>query len=481
MNLRLHSRIALSYVAATGVLVALMLLLVYGVVSSSVYAHLDSDLDAEALEVYHGIVALSDGLVFANPPDWEEREHGVVEVNPVFIQVLDSSGRILKSSPNLDTAALPGVAGIRQEIHRSTTFAGSPVRLVQMPVPSPGGALLGSILVAIPAQEAEIVLRNLRITLLVAFPLALGILFAISNVLAVRNIAPVKKIIATAEEITWKSLDRRIELPRNRDELYRLAATINGLLDRLWEALQRERQFTADASHELRTPLAALRGTLDVLIRRPRSVGHYEDRIRRAIGDVDRMARLVDQLLDLARYDSGRVSPSFEPVPLCECLSEAVARLQPLMAEKHIRLDATRAEGCVVHADRAMTETILENLLSNAIKYSRERGAIRIITLRRERALRCSIRDNGAGMAEPVLSKIFDRFYRGDDARSSSTSGSGLGLAIVKRLAELQGLMLSVESEIGKGTTVHLDFPLSGEALLTREAGEGFNEILSRS
>ncbi len=464
MNLSFHTRIALLFVAATGVLTAIVLCVIYVVVARTVYQHLDDDLDAEALENYHGIAVLSDGFVFANPQEMQEGEHGAVEVNPVFVQVVDTLGNVLRSTPNLRTSKLPFDPAIREKQYRMSRFENAPVRLVQMPITNSAGMVLGSILVAIPTQEAEIVLQNLRTTLAFAYPVVLVVLFLVSNVLAVRSIAPVQKIIATAERITARSMEERIPLPKTQDDLHRLTGTINSLLDRLAEALQRERQFTADASHELRTPLAALRGTLEVLVRRPRSVAHYEEKVRHVIAEVDRMTVLVEQLLALARYDSGAVKPSIEGVNLCNAVREAALRLQPLITEKRITLDTSGLGACMVFADRVMTESIIENLLSNAVKYSREGGKIIVSNSQRDGRVFCSIQDNGMGIDRGALSRVFDRFYRVDDARRSAPSGSGLGLAIVKRLADLQGLTVAIQSEPQRGTTVSIDFPpfLSG-------------------
>lgn len=459
MNLTFHTRIAFLFVAATGILTAIVLGVVYAVVARTVYQHLDDDLDAEVREIFHGIAVLSDGFVFANPQELQEREHGAVEVNPVFIQVVDSYGTVLRSSANLRSARLPFDPASREKQYRMSSIENAPVRLIQMPVTNSAGTVLGAIIVAIPSQEAEIVLQNLRTTLILSYPVVLAVLFLVSNVLAVRSIAPVQKIIATAERITVHSMDERIPLPRSQDDLHRLTVTINSLLDRLADALQRERQFTADASHELRTPLAALRGTLEVLIRRPRSVTHYEEKVRHAIAEVDRMTALVEQLLALARYDSGAVRPSIEDVNLCAAFEEAVLRLQPMIEEQNVTVDMDGLARCTVRADRVMTESIVENILSNAVKYSRSGGTITVSNVLHDGQVLCAIRDNGLGMERGALARVFDRFYRVDDARRSAPSGSGLGLAIVKKLADLQGLAITMASEPHNGTTVTIAFP----------------------
>lgn len=176
------------------------------------------------------------------------------------------------------------------------------------------------------------------------------------------------------------------------------------------------------------------------------------------------MTALVEQLLTLARYDSGVVKPSIEDVSLCTAFREAALRLQPQIAERRITVNTSGLGECFVRADRVMTESIIENILYNAVKYSRDGGVITVSNTRENGRVLCSIQDNGMGMDRRVLPRVFDRFYRVDDARRSAPSGSGLGLAIVKKLADLQGLTIAIESEPQKGTMVSITFPsvLSG-------------------
>ncbi len=458
----LRNRIALYYVFATGLLVVVVFFVLYTVMYRTVYGHMDDDLDAESLEVFHGIVVLNNEIVFANPDEWSEQEHGQVEVNPIFLQVVDTAGHVLQRTPNLRDTLLAFDASLKQKTFFDTMFLNAPVRQVQLPIPNPLGRTLGYVVVAMPRKEAEMILSNLRIVLFTALPIVLILVFAASRLIAGRSIAPIETVTATAERITSHHLDERIELPQTRDELNRLASTINGLLDRLEDALLRERHFTADASHELRTPLAALKGTLEVLIRKPRTQERYVEKIAYCISEVDRLSHLVDQLLFLARYDSGTMKPSQQEVDLQESVTSLVERMKPLFVAERVKVCLHSAHHILVRADPLMVDMILENILSNAIKYSSKDSSLDISVAQTTRTVECTITDHGIGMSEDLVPKIFDRFYRIDESRNSDVKGAGLGLAIVKRLADLQGLLLVVKSELNKGTSVSLIFPEVG-------------------
>jgi two-component system heavy metal sensor histidine kinase CusS len=455
MNLSIRNRIALYYAAATGLLTAVVFLVLYAVIQRTVYDHLDSDLDAESMEVLKSVVVLSNQIVFANEHEWLEREHGQIEVNPMFLQVVDSSGTVLRTSSNLRNQRLRVDPAAPDRKYACLPFQTSTVRQLQLPIHNPRGRTLGYLVVAMPQEEAVLVLTRLRTVLFVTFPVVLVLVFFTSRFIAARSVAPIHRVTMIAEHITSENLDERIAPPRNRDELYRLTATINRLLDRLRDAVVRERQFTADASHELRTPLAALKGTLEVLIRRPRSVEHYEEKVRYCISEVDRMSELVEDLLLLARHESTGIKPSMGQLDLKELIRGVITRVEPMLNAKRMRVICDCPPAVIVHADHDMTEVMLQNILSNAIKYSPEESTVSVGCSMTDRGTLCMITDRGIGIPEEQLARVFDRFYRTDQSRNSETVGSGLGLAIVKRLADLQHLDVSISSKQGHGTSVN--------------------------
>jgi heavy metal sensor kinase len=449
----LRNRIAFTYIAVTALLVAALFSLIYIVILETVYNHLDGDLDAEIQEVYSSIVVLDNAIIFSNPNEWAEKEHGQIEVNPTFIEIVDTVGDLIKRTPNLRQGSLyfnPQKKSTKS--YYDTLLSGAPIRQLQVPIQNPTGRILAHLIIAIPLQESAIVLKNLRQTLLIGYPIVLIVLFLISRFIAGRSIAPINTVIATAEKITKENLDERIELPQNKDEIYILAQTINDLLDRLRDVVLREKQFTADASHELRTPLSVIKGTLEVLTRKPREREQYVEKIHFVMSEVDRMSLLVDQLLELARYESGTIKPSVVDIDVNNLINESFKRLHYAASEKNISLQLYATEHYHVQADVAMTNIIIENILSNAIKYSFEHQSIQVHVKKESGKITCSITDHGSGIPKDQLSKIFDRFYRVDESRTSHVSGKGIGLAIVKRLAHLQNLEITVQSTPAVGT-----------------------------
>lgn len=458
MNLSLRNRISSYFIGVTAILTGILFLTIYAVVSDTVYRHLDQDLDLESLEVINSLVVMDNQFIFANPFEWNEREHGQIEVNPIFVQVTDTSGNILKKTGNLLEARLSFNSSFKQKKYFNTQLTGAPTRQLQMPIKNPVGRTLGYLIVSMPLEESALVLENLKTVLLIAFPLVLIFLFSISRYIAGKSIRPINQVIGTAEKITRENLEQRIDLPQHRDEIYTLTSTINELLNRLQDAVLREKQFTADASHELRTPLSVVKGTLEVLIRKPREQEEYISKIKYCINEVDRISNLVEQLLILARYESGKALPVFTKVNLTKLIEAVLLRLQSLIQQKQMDINFNSRKFTYIKADEFMLGIILENIISNSIKYSGNSKKIDISIEDNNSAISCNIEDYGKGLSKEQIVKIFDRFYRADESRTSQVQGNGLGLAIVKRLADLQNFNINIESRPDSGTVFSLIF-----------------------
>ncbi len=197
---------------------------------------------------------------------------------------------------------------------------------------------------------------------------------------------------------------------------------------------------------------------MEVLIRKPRTQEHYEDKVSYCIREVNRLSTLVDQVLMLARFESGALHPSFVTVELSTPIRNVTARLAPLFAENAIHCVFTPQGNFPVRADQMLLENMLENVISNAGKYSRRGGLIQILLSAEAGKIRCRIKDSGIGMNPEQIKNAFNRFYRAEESRTSEIPGSGLGLAIVKKLAELQNIAIIVESTPGEGTSFTLVF-----------------------
>ncbi len=458
MNFTLRNRIAAYFVLTAAVLMGAVFIALYQVVQYSLYRHIDNDLDLESLEVHKRIVVLSNQFIFANPAEWTEGEHKQVEVNPVFLQVVDTGGVVVRKSPNLRDNVIPFDPVDKTKSFRNAVLAEEPVRITQLPILSTQNTILGYLCIASSSKQIDVVLGDLATVLLILYPICAVVVFAVSRNIAGRSLAPVQGVIGTAERITRENLSLRIGLPRNKDELHVLASTVNQLLDRIESAIVRERQFTADVAHELRTPLAALKGTLEVLIRRERDPAEYEAKISSSIREVNRLSWLVDRLLMLARYESGAVMPVLVPVDVKDVIDSVLQRLEPFVEEKKLRVSIDTAAAPTIRADHRMVETMLENVLSNAFKYSAEEGSVEIETQRNGENVEVHVADHGIGMSLEQTGRIFDRFYRAEESRNSEVPGFGLGLAIVKSLADLQHVELSVTSAVGAGTKVVMKF-----------------------
>ncbi|NTU97158.1 MAG: HAMP domain-containing protein [Chlorobiaceae bacterium] len=475
MNLR--SRIAVYYTGATAFLIALVFTAVYFIVERVVSRQFDDELRSEVSEILTGANVHENGFrsltAFAtvdiddNYKELEEYEEhdrnedrdelqGNADVE--FIQIVDYTGRIFRKSENLFNSKLVFEPHRAETYFFNTKLGGLSVRQVQIPLVNTQGNMAGYLLIAVPMKNAIIVLRDLETVFFLSFPVIILTLFVLTRAIAGRSIRPVEKVIATAEQITQSDLDRRIALPYHRDELYRLSATINALIDRIQKAFLREKQFTADASHELKTPLASLKGTLEVLIRKPREREYYESKVQFCLNEINRMTVLVDQLLMLARYESTSIATCIETLILCRHVDDAIERMRHVAEEKRISFKLDYDETLRVAADPFMLGLILENILSNAVKYSPPGSSVKVIVAQMDNLVTCSISDNGIGIPDESIPVIFDRFYRVDKSRNSGTGGSGLGLSIVKKLADLQNISIATKSSPSEGTTFTLFF-----------------------
>jgi signal transduction histidine kinase len=283
-------------------------------------------------------------------------------------------------------------------------------------------------------------------------------LFLIARIIAGRSIKPVSAIIETSSIITKDNLSSRIELPKNKDELYKLSRTINDLLDRLESAIDREKQFTSDASHELRTPLAVIKGTLEVLIRKPREKEEYETKIQFCISEVDRLNNLVDQLLLLARFENQKQLVKNEEILLNSTLLDIITRFSPKSKSKNITIITNFTQEYYVRSDNYLLSIIISNLISNALKYTPVNGTIIISLSKRNGTTVCAIKDNGFGIVAEDLPKIFEQFYRSEPSIHHDVKGTGLGLSIVKKLCLLLNIQIEINSKINEGTEVVLIF-----------------------
>lgn len=441
---------------ATAIVVAAVFVIIHLIVKTTVYHNLDSALSYQAEKHTHEIFIEDDSIRFSNKAEWEEREHKEVDIHPVFLQINDRNGRIMDKSPNLKEQSLEFEHHPNFVDPHTTKLGGREIRQAQITLDQ-GGVIKGYILVAMPLEDTQTVLNNLKNILVTLYPVILFLLFFISRFLAGKSIIPIQQITDTTNRITKKNLNERVVLPDNKDELYTLSTSINDLLQRIQDAMEREKQFTSDASHELRTPLSVLKGTLEVLNRNPRSEQEYKDKIAYSIKEIDRMSGIVNQLLLLARLDKSSLTHT-QPIQLISAIDEVLQRHKTAIKEKDLKVTLEDLSHEEVETDPYYLDLILDNLIGNSIKYSFPASNLLIQVKKEGSRLECSIQDQGIGILQEDLQNIFMPFFRSEALSHREIKGNGLGLSIVQKACKLIHSQLKVESRINSGTTVTLVF-----------------------
>jgi signal transduction histidine kinase len=454
MKFSFKKRIAVFNTLAVAITTALVFIIIYTVVYVSSYRHLDSDILMEKDVVLKTLDWKGDYISTDKMPGWEESEHKKIEANPTFIQIVDNQEKMIFKTANLRSNHF-----LFNPVNNSASFYNTHLgkqrlRLGQFPIKNETGKTIGQLTIGVSQQESYAVLQNLLVTLCISFPILLLILFAVIYFAASKAIAPVQHLIQAAAGINDSNINARLPLPENEDEIYQLAKTINELLSRIDISIQQQKQFTADASHEIRTPLTAIRGTLEVLIRKHREPQQYEEKILEVISQTDRLNKLLDQLLQLARLESG--SLKIQRVYLTEILQETVLKFADQLQLKKITITSSLAEDAAVQADSFFLSVIIDNLFSNSVKYASLKGNINYRWDRNTKTF--CITNDGIEITQQQLPYLFDRFYRTDDSRNSLIPGSGLGLSIVKKLADLQNIKITVSTAPGT-TSFSLQFP----------------------
>ncbi len=460
MNFSFKQRIATHFMLATAIIIAVVFGIVYFIVQQTVYNNIDEDLNFEANKHTKEINMDEENIRFADKDEWEEREHREVQVNPVFIQLMNAEGALMDKSPNLKENQLTFKDQTKFGDHFNTKLNRRAIRQVQIPIRA-SGQVRGYIIAAMSLDASLMVLANLRNTLFILYPILLVGLFFISSFLAGRSIIPVISIIDTTNRITKNNLNERVELPKNYDELYDLSSSINALLDRIESAIEREKQFTSDASHELRTPLSVLRGTLEVLVRKERTTAEYEEKIQYSLTEIDRMAVIIDQLLELARFENRLLKNEDEAMSLISIVEQVIDLQSHQIAKNKLAVEFQIED---LEADFAVNgfraRLILENIISNAIKYSNLGGRIEIYVMQEKEQVVCTVKDHGIGIKEEDLTKVFTPFFRSDALEHNYVKGVGLGLSIAQKAALSLGVTIEIASELGRGTTVSVRFNL---------------------
>jgi len=446
---RLPIRLRLTLVFA--VIMAVVLLLAGWLVYARVSTNLDNALDEQLRSRAQDVSALvrRDGSL--------KSTHGtLIERGETFAELLNMNGSVIDATslvgrkplipPEL-ARTLRGPAFIDRS---SVPGLDEPARMLALPVQR-GQSRLVLVVGATRANRTETLL-SLRNAFLIGGPLALILASLAGYGLAGAALRPIEAMRRRAADISASSLDDRLPVPPGGDEVSRLGETLNEMLTRIGDGLARERRFVADASHELRTPLALLKTQLELALRRSRSTEELEAAIRGAAEDTERLSRLADDLLLLARAEQGRVPLRREPIDVADVLETVAGRFQSRAVSEQRDLSVTTDDDpLVVSADRPLLEQALANMVDNAFTHGA--GRVTLTAEQRNGSAELHVLDEGAGFPADFLAHAFERFSR---AQKTTAEGSGLGLAIVETIAEAHDGRAGAANAPGGGTDVWL-------------------------
>ena len=282
---------------------------------------------------------------------------------------------------------------------------------------------------------------------------------ALTYWLAGRALRPVRNIAGIARSISEHDLHRRVDVKVPPDELGELVDTFNSMLARLEAGFESMGRFTADASHELRAPLALMRAEIESALRRGRTKEEYRNALESVQGEVDHLARLVDQLLILARADAGALVPAKEAVDVADFLHETGARWEPVAERRNVRMEVSAPDSGYVQGDPALLRRVMDNLVDNAIRYAEEGTAVALRGYASNGGWNVDVVDHGPGISAEYKKQLFSRFARPDKARSSHDGGAGLGLALSAAIARAHGGTLELVENGERGAVFRLHLP----------------------
>lgn len=465
-NLSYSNRIGLLYISSSALLLLLVFISIFQITSLNLYRTIENDLDFELQKHLEEIKIENNQIQLIHKEEWLEREHTGVEVNPVFVTFLNRNKELVEKSPNLKNSQLKWLVAKENKKYIDTNLEKNPIRQKQFEV-FENQKLKGYVIVAMSTKNTQIVLQKLQNHLLWLYPLVLLALFFIARFFAGKSIQPVQNIRETAQSITSLQLSQRIPLPYHKDELYRLSETINNLLDKIEDTLQREKQFTSDASHELRTPLSVIKGTLEVLIRKPRTETEYQNKIKQCIVEINQMDVLLEELLFIARNEYlPTIEAHWNLVNLHLLIEKMEIQLHNKLSQKNIQIIKQIPKDIQVTTDIHLLEVLIKNILSNAIKYSEPNQKVEIASELDKDFVLLKIIDHGDGIAAENLDKIFHSFYRVNTS-NNAPKGYGIGLSIAKKIANILQISIEVQSLAQQGTTFMLHIPLNPKEILS--------------
>jgi heavy metal sensor kinase len=440
------------------VILLLFVALLYWQVQRSLIDQIDTTLQLAAAQALAGLRPADGHLTLQNNETTRELSRRLDDGSVIYLLAPDGTvwDRLGESD---EFPAQPPAAGLTTVSDGDDRW-----RVHSESVTVPGTTRAGWLQVAQEMEPLEETLENLLVQIALGLPLALLLAGVGGFFLAWRALKPIDQMIRTAQAMNANDLSRRIGYSGPADELGRLADTFDVMLDRLQTAFERERRFTGDAAHELRTPLTALKGRIGVTLNLPRSPEEYRATLQEMEQQVDRLIRLSNDMLLMARLDQGRQFLQQEHIELAHFLDVVIDQVAPLAEAKQVRLERSIPDKLQAPGDMQLLTRLFLNLLHNAVKYTLPGGQVMVIAQPVEEDIAISIHDTGPGIPARHLPHLFKRFYRAEEDRArqqeeDDQGGAGLGLAIAYEVVRIHHGTLTVQSTPGEGSTFTVRLP----------------------
>lgn len=442
----IKTRITIWYTTLMFVLIVVVLSLVGGL-------SYQLSIDSVEKDVILQVTQVKERLSKRQPGAFE-----IVENKEEFknVSIYGMDGKYLVGQYNYDVANIPFEEGIP----RRESIDGKDYIVYDTRTPGPPGRHGGFWIRGVESVNSTTLLgRSAIIIMLILIPLILLLTAFGGYYITKRAFRPVNNIVKTANDISLQNnISRRIEISPDskEDELHHLSVTLNKMLDKIENLIIQEKQFTSDASHELRTPISVILAQGEYLLDIAKD--EKEKELAGTIVDKSKqVSKLVSRLLLLARIDQKRQKFNKEKVDLGVIVDVAIESMKELATQKGISLFSNVPEGTIVDADESLLLSAITNLISNGIKYGNESGHVSVSASKIGDKTEIIVADNGIGIPEEHIDKIWTRFYRVDDVRNDEYGSSGLGLAMAKSIINLHGGEITVKSEVGKGTSFKIE------------------------
>jgi len=446
-------KLILAYTVSFGLLISVFAFIIYEGIKHVQIERLDTRIKSYAMLLQDEIKdELTDGYL----DQYNIRDIPKNGLKKISLEIIQNDGKVLLKDSIFNHVNISPKTELNKSTRKSFEFEGNHYRYFQ--TSKNDDQKYGFTLAIIVSKDEEVEdLNELLFMFILIIPTSLILTGIIAHLLSKTAFKPVTEMVKTAQNISAKNLDEKINLPNTKDEIYELGFTLNEMIKRISGALKSQKQFIANASHEIRTPLTIMQTELELAHNKI-----ADDELRNSVdivlNEIDTLSKLTDSLLLLANIDSLKYPFNPEIVRLDELILECIQSLNKIAEQKNIRLNPLLDEPIELFGDKEKLKRIFINLLDNAIKYSFEKSVVGVEVLKIDNNVEIKIKNNGHGIPENEIPKIFQRFYRSSEVRSK-VKGSGLGLSIVKELVLMHGGSIKVDSVLNKETIFSVILP----------------------